>query len=385
MDVQIAPKPGEVRFHELDALRGLAAVTVMFHHFEILWFPPATLPRWATLLSPLTDGLEAVVLFFMLSGFVLSVPLLRNRKTPGKSQPYPVYLARRTLRLYAPYLIALGLSVAGAAVWHRAGPGDSVWTAPVSARLLLDHILFLGNYNSGEYNTAFWSLVQEMRVSLVFPLLFLIFHRIRPLLAVPLAALLTMLAFRLMLLGKPVGPWAVTLLYIPIFLIGILLAAHVAAIRSWYQHLPGSARVAFGLTSFVLYTWGMHLAAQVHTFINLHVFPIDQWLITAGAAGYLILAMNAPRIRAFLNTRVPQFLGRISYSLYLVHGTVLFALSRSLGRRIPVPVQFLLFVVLSIALGYAFCLAVEEPFLRLGRKVGSSKPRLATHLLEAQN
>ncbi len=371
MEVQIAPKPGEIRYHELDALRGLAALTVLFHHFEILWFPPITLPHWATLLSPLTDGLEAVVLFFMLSGFVLSVPMLR-----GKSQSYPVYLGRRTLRLYAPYLVALIVSVAGAALWHTSvndNLGAGTWSASPSPRLVLDHILFLGNYNSGEFNTAFWSLIQEMRISLVFPLLFVLFHRIPPAVAVPLAALVTVLAFRLMTLGPPIGPWAVTLLYIPIFLVGILLAAHVASIRAWYAGLSLAARIGFGFTAFLLYTWGAHLASFTRAVVNLHIFPLDQWLITAGSAGYLILAMNAPRIRGFLNTRAPQFLGRISYSLYLVHGTVLFALARSFGRRVSIPLQFLIFVILSIALGYLFCITVEEPFLRLGRKLGSTK------------
>ena len=49
------------------------------------------------------------MLFFLLSGFVLSVPYLR-----GKGQAYPVYLIRRILRIYAPYLAALALAVAGA-------------------------------------------------------------------------------------------------------------------------------------------------------------------------------------------------------------------------------------------------------------------------------
>jgi peptidoglycan/LPS O-acetylase OafA/YrhL len=84
----------------------------------------------------------------------------------------------------------------------------------------------------------------------------------------------------------------------------------------------------------------------------------------------MILALNAPPIRQFLNMEVAKFLGRISYSLYLVHGTVLFALTYLLGSRLPVLAQFAIYLPASLLIAYVFCLTVEEPFLHVSRFVG---------------
>lgn len=369
---QQAPKPGEPRYHALDALRGLAALTVVFHHFALLWTPAAGRPRWATLLNPFTDGLEAVMLFFLLSGFVLSVPGLR-----GKSQPYPVYLLRRILRLYGPYLLALGLALAAA--WHWGGtpnlnPADPAWLNPIDRSLVLQHILFLGHYDTSAYNNAFWSLVIEMRISLIFPLLFLLFRRLRPRIAIPIALACTVLAFRTMQVGDTVGQVGGMLLYSTVFMAGITLAAHLSAVNDWFARLSSVARAAFALGSFITYTWGSHFVFYLRRWLPLHTFPIDLWVVTAGAAGYMILAINHPGIRRFLDARIPQFLGRISYSLYLTHEVVLYGLAHQFGRRLPLVPQLLVYTILSIALGYLFCIAVEEPILRLGRRVGTRKP-----------
>src|SRR5438105_12280270 len=94
------------RFRELDSLRGLAALIVVFHHFFWMWFyhqTERTDPAFL-LFYPLIAGHESVILFFLLSGFVLSVPYLR-----GRSQPYGTFLLRRVLRIYCPYFFALVL------------------------------------------------------------------------------------------------------------------------------------------------------------------------------------------------------------------------------------------------------------------------------------
>ena len=102
-DVPVTDPSGSRRFHELDALRGLACVSVVFLHFHDMWTPkdPHTLPHWKQvaliLLAPFYSGHQAVILFFLLSGLVLALPYTR-----GKEQSYPVYLARRIVRIYGP-------------------------------------------------------------------------------------------------------------------------------------------------------------------------------------------------------------------------------------------------------------------------------------------
>ena len=85
----------------LEALRGFAAVYVVFHH---------TLPR-EILLGSVDIGLlfrfgqEAVILFFLLSGFVIHYSFGR-----GADKSFGTYFWKRALRIYVPLLVALPMS-----------------------------------------------------------------------------------------------------------------------------------------------------------------------------------------------------------------------------------------------------------------------------------
>ncbi len=365
---QAAQASGGIRYTELDALRGVAALTVIFHHFRLMWYGYGGGSQWwQKLISLFTAGHEAVMLFFLLSGFVLSVPLLR-----GKGQAYPVYLTRRVLRIYGPYFFALVLALAGAAIWHgplaRGAWANMTWSQPVRPRLVLAHVLMIGNYDSQQYNTAFWSLVVEMRVSIVFPLLFWVVDRARAWVALA-GALLGTLATAIVIHHHPGWQRTLsTLEYAMIFVCGIMLAKHIERVNAWYRGLPSLARMALVPTAVLLYTWGSRMGE-----FDRRPDGQDQVFITLGAVGYMILALNAPWAKRALGTPAARFLGRISYSLYLVHGTVLFALAHALGDRVSVWTQLVLFAGISIGLSYLFCVGVEEQFLKLSRMVGKQR------------
>ncbi|MGH9597467.1 MAG: acyltransferase family protein, partial [Edaphobacter sp.] len=106
------PKYERKHFGELDSLRGIAAVAVMFFHFHLLWeeSPHHEWSEWLFMFPPLKfliAGHAAVILFFLLSGFVLALPQIR-----GKKQRYAEYISKRVCRIYMPYLVALFLAVA---------------------------------------------------------------------------------------------------------------------------------------------------------------------------------------------------------------------------------------------------------------------------------
>lgn len=176
------------RFQQLDSLRGLAAVLVIINHYLLMSHSPH---EAIVHFSP--HG--SVPLFFLLSGLVLAVPYLQ-----GKQETYAKFLVRRFLRIYCPYLYGLMLSVAGAALFHHAlGWGawaDQTWSHPVSGDLVLSHVLLVGNYECAQFNTAFWSLVQEMRISLCFPFLFSAINKLRTPWAMLLACLCSLACSR---------------------------------------------------------------------------------------------------------------------------------------------------------------------------------------------
>jgi len=346
------------RFRELDALRGIAALVVVLFHYTL--FYPIKPPLLSLVASPLTAGHESVTLFFVLSGLVLTLPFLSD-----KSLPYNVYLQRRALRIYGPYLGALVLSVIGCAVWNHyskfsPAPASHMWTYAVTRNSIIQHVLFLGNYPS-HYNMTFWSLVYEMRISIIFPLLYLIARK---------AKTVATLVLTLGCLATGLKASIPTIEYAGFFLMGILIANNLETIAIWFKSRAGWARSAFAGLAFLLYEEGHHMDQMADP------------LIAMGAAGLLIVVMNSTTIRTALNTPIPIFLGRISYSLYLIHSLVLLPLLAVLKGRVPAPLFLLVYVSLAVLASWGFYAAVEAPFMRLSRAVKAPSDEKETHSSE---
>ena len=360
------------RFHELDSVRGIAALIVVLHHFFYMWFFSQTgrSDLLSQLYYPLIAGHESVILFFLLSGFVLSLPYLS-----GKEQSYPTFLARRVLRIYCPYVFALVLAVGGNAIWHGPLPlgawAQHTWATRVRPAEVGDAVLMLGSYDWVRFNTAFWSLIQEMRISLVFPLLFVLVRRIR--LAASLALAVGMCAILAVPDEKNISHTYLiyTLECMAPFVLGILMAIHLKQVRGWYARLSKFWKACVWLASAALYDTG-HLFLQNKlpgswTAIHYH---LQDWPVMVGAAGFILLAVESGSAKRFLRLRAPAFLGRISYSLYLLHSTVLFSIAFLLPAERWRLAAFCIYLPVCLGLATVFCIAIEEPFTRLGRRVG---------------
>ena len=95
------------------------------------------------------SGDAAVILFFILSGFVLALPFLGAR-----APSYPGFLAKRVCRIYLPYLAAVALAIACAAILgDEALPGLSQWAnAPwqdgFGVGVLVGHATMLGSFTT---------------------------------------------------------------------------------------------------------------------------------------------------------------------------------------------------------------------------------------------
>ena len=362
---------------ELDSLRGVAALIVVFHHFSMTWGGSAhsevAFRFWE--MPPMRyvlEGHRAVVLFFLLSGFVLALPQLR-----GERPAYVPYLLKRICRIYIPYVFALALAVAGCWIFHGTqaygGWFAQTWSAAPTWRLIAAHLLFIGNYPDNAYNTAFWSLVQEMRISLVFPFLCAAVIGMGWRRAIWMPPLLMTFARVLELRSLLPSHVAWTVGYAGCFVLGILLAQHREVLEAWLGSLPGGLYLLFTMTSFALYC----VPNKVGALGNAGQLGTD--LVTSfGAVGLMLLSLShAPAIR-FLRGKAPVFLGRISYSLYLLHGTVLYLAAYLVSGRILFSRMLLPVVVVSLVAATGMYEWVEVPSIRLGRtlarRVGRGLP-----------
>jgi len=370
------PSPGipSRRFYELDSLRGLAALTVVFYHFtlicsgntqELLFFFPLRL---------FIAGHQAVILFFLLSGFVLTLPYAKH-----SSLSYGPFLLKRICRIYLPYLGALVLALVCDHFFSRhiaENPWTrQTWSEPITAKLVMQHILFLGNYDWAQFNTAFWSLVYEMRISLAFPLIALAVLRLRVgwslLIAILLSLCFAPLArFSSATLHLSSNSAAVnstiTLHFAAFFILGSLLAKKLDQVNGWYKRLHPLATILLSLAAFLLYCGTNAEIVSRHLRIRGDYYD---WGTAAGAVMIMVLAMNASLFHTFLTSKMIHHLGKISYSLYLVHGTVLFTLIHTLLGSVPMPTLLLIYLTATLAITEIFYTLIERPTMLLGRRL----------------
>jgi peptidoglycan/LPS O-acetylase OafA/YrhL len=352
------------RWRELDAIRGIAAcIVVLWHFYQAL--SPEAFPvwiRWGMERTPLyliISGTESVMLFFLLSGFVLSLPFHRNPNRLG----YRSFLVKRIARIYVPYLGALFLAVLGNACYHGLALNSwftETWHEAPKFTTILQHVLFLGNYDYYAFNTAFWSLVYEMRISLIFPFLCTLVIRIGWFRAILLAVGLAFSSVILRFAGIS-SQTTDTFKYISFFVVGILLAQFAVPIRELLSRTPKILRFAGILLSLLFYALA-------------HLLPgaVKDTLILIGASGFIVAGLSEPAFSKALNWPIFQFLGRISYSIYLLHGTILFLLVYAFYGRVPLEWLFLPLLICVVVASTIFYHLVEKPSIQLGRRLAKS-------------
>jgi len=365
------------RFYELDSLRGLAAFTVVLFHFSLLGSPDSNYLFFRTPLRLLVAGPQAVILFFLLSGFVLTLPYQRR-----SSLGYASFLLKRICRIYLPYLGALALAVLGDRYLPGHGPYKSyylnlTWSVPVTIHLIRQHILFIGSYDWAQLNLAFWSLVNEMRISLAFPFIAVAVLRGRNAWILFSAFAMSLACFPLATVFWKVFPLStantalrstLTLHYAALFVIGSLIAKNLPAINRWYSRSSTLQSALLAFTALLFYFFGS--ASSI-----VQRFPAPKelydWPVALGSAIIIVLAINSRPFHRFLTSRTIHHLGKISYSLYLIHGTVLFALVHTLYHRVPTAALLLPYLGITLAVTEVFYHAVERPAMLLGRRLTS--------------
>jgi peptidoglycan/LPS O-acetylase OafA/YrhL len=231
----------------------------------------------------------------------------------------------------------------------------------------------LGEYDYTRYNTAFWSLVHEARISLVFPVLFWFVIRTKPSTAI-LAAFVTSFAAQALMVVWPHERVVSSLHYIAFFILGALAAKHLTSISQWFRGLSLKQHRALLIGSVVslsVFQIIKHVPGRIHQMLF-----ITDWPDAIACAALLLSAMTFEPFKLFLQRPAVAYLGKISYSIYLVHATVLFTCIHLLFGRVPFLLVATIYLMATCVVSVLFHYAVEQPASRLGKRVaGSSKRR----------
>jgi peptidoglycan/LPS O-acetylase OafA/YrhL len=317
-------------------------------------------------------GTEAVILFFVLSGFVLSLPAVRE-----KAQSYFTFVIRRVFRIYVPYLAALAVSVAGALWLHGAITKSDwfnrSWSEAVNWQLVGRHLLFLGVFDTNQFDNPIWSLIHEMRISLVFPLLCALVLRIGTRRSLVLALGLSCAAIFFEL--KPFmidSDLAGSLHYAAFFVLGILLARHTTGLGAWFSRRRKLMRTLALVAALVLFLFAgpqilQHFSRPSHYWRNK---PLSDWITALGAGGLILISMNSQACKRVLFWSPIRFLGEVSYSLYLWHFIVMLYCVHLLYGKVHLAVILSMVFVLSLLVSWCSYRWIELPSIALGRRLG---------------
>ena len=343
-------------FPELDGLRGLCVLLVITVHLY------AHKEYWAWL-----SGSHGVSVFFVLSGFLITTLALREEERDGRISLNGFFL-RRAFRLFPLYYITLGVYVVyllllaqGNAEQRETFSKALIWYSLYFQEIPFFHLLVIGQRDLPFFHV--WSLGIEEKFYLVWPLV----------------------AF---------GSWRWRTHQRLCWTLGVCLLLTIALPLA----LPFARQMVRYLISYQAILAGCALAMLMHrsdTFERVKrwgcVWP---WVVVhflSAWSGDCLETLYAPScclaLVAFL-TRGSSLLsagpfvqlGKLSYGVYLVHLLAMAAVYRlfPFGAWHPVTsvVAFFLVVGLSLAMAWPLHVIIEQPLIRLGRRLTTPAPTL---------
>jgi len=350
-DRSVTTQAGRSRLDYLDGLRGIASLVVVIHHFRLVFCGgqiPEVIPGsgWNPSLQMFfMNGGFAVAIFFVLSGFVLS-----QSSDKGKST-LPARLLSRYLRLTLPMLASLLLSYVLLILftatrtelqtlhptnWMRTGIYGA--TVPHIMEAFKDGLYRVYLAGHSAFNNVVWTMRTELIGSVM---IYLIYW------------------FR-----TPKYRWA-----------GLIIFLAVAMTKSSYLGFPIGALLREAWVRGWLRDWRWAWLAAAGG-LTLGSIEFTNFIYYCLGAGLLVASIFLlPALRKFLSTRVPVFLGRISFALYLVHLPLIFSIVGWVYLHLTIPlypktgITFIVLLIASITTAWLMTVALDEPLLKQLRRI----------------
>lgn len=363
-----APATGGGRIAAFDGMRGVAAFTVLIYHYFALahpeWTPNMAADPRALVDTPvylLWNGAFAVALFFVLSGYVIAAAA--DRRSTGLVAATGARYLRLAVPAAASCILAwiwLALLPEQADTMAATLDDPSRWLAftyqddikgPVLA--VADGLagVFVRGYS--RFNNVLWTLKIELFGSLA---VFVLYHLTRGRVRLVLLALATVAV-----------PPLTEPSYLAFGLGAMLYEAQRAGILARVRHIPGL--IAVILIAGLLFAFpgdGFHLR------MGLPTVP-DDWQMGAhrgyvhviGAALLILAVLRIGWLSALFSGALPLWLGRMSFSLYLVHVPLLYTFVAwfFVETDIPSPLLFVGYVVTALGLASVFESVVDAPLM----------------------
>jgi peptidoglycan/LPS O-acetylase OafA/YrhL len=332
-ELSVSPKAQKNKAYlvGLDTLRAVAALSVCFFHFTGGMMPKLVVPAAK---SAFSQGYLGVDIFFVISGFIIPYSLIgKNHQISG----ILAYLKKRVMRINPPAYVMVFLVLGQWFFIDKVINHTTHYTGNLTWGQLLHNLLFTIPFTGYKWISGiFWTLAIEFQFYLFVGILFSVLFESKV--------------------------W---------WFVGLYVLAALA------QYLPFATQVQFLHYSSLFALGGVALLWQQRR--------TPQWMYIAGLVLFGGLAWWQLSLYAALvgvgtavaintiNVSVPgfSFLGKISYSLYLLHGLIGTTAEFALVKLLPLTsdARKLLLTAaclgLAIAGSYIFYKLIEQPFMHL--------------------
>ncbi|WP_205625649.1 acyltransferase family protein [Actinomadura atramentaria] len=382
----------------LDVLRGIAALTVAFHHGSYCYTPHFR----SRLVEQFNPGAWGVLVFFLVSGYIIPASLERT----GSVRRFWI---GRLFRIHPMLLVAMAAAIVlstagGKPLSNRLGADYDALAVTLAHATMLQDLLGVPSLIN-----VLWTLSYEMVFYLLVVALFTVRQHHRSA-AVALVLTGAAAAFAAVLPAgelsaraglRPVVVVAVGLVAVAI---GLACTRSTALVRAGAL-LGGATGLVLVLANGRVLGWqGLLLLAMM--FLGTAVYRADhgqlrwRWTVLAGVvvvvAGLVLGHWNAPNMvdgsierawdtslllavaafaaaMALRDRRMPRalaWLGVVSYSVYLLHPVVLIVSDETVGRPgVDRPLWVVGYLAVVVAVAALTHRAVELPFQRIGRRL----------------
>jgi peptidoglycan/LPS O-acetylase OafA/YrhL len=340
----------------LDGVRGLAAFAVAFGHLlstqSLGW--PKTMLSYTNypMINIFWNGPAAVSIFFVLSGYVLSLGVRKNM--PLKGYWFRGFVISRITRIALPFWGAILLSlvlfytVYNGTYWATLHDN---WLSKEWGNILLTSSDFIQQVLLVLPNTEHtlvpqgWTLTIELQISLFIPLMYVALVRS------PYFSAIVILAIGMLLHQT----------FMVHFLLGVLLAVYQHHISDFIERCSQPIKWMVFFTGFILLTWVWHPEGKV--------FEVLRW-VTNGLGAMIVIAIGdhlSPIVNIFKSTPF-LFLGRISYSFYLTHLAVYLTLFPYVSHW-PQTMMLLIMLWAALLCATIFYYLIELPSINIGHQL----------------
>lgn len=329
-------EPITKRYLELDALRGIAALSVLLFHFTYGY------DYGLNLMSEkhfyFRYGNLGVQLFFMISGFVILMTLEKLNSSKE-------FFIARFSRLYPAYWMAIILTITLTLLLNVPFQrGIYSFSQVIINFSMLQHWLRIKDVDG-----AYWTLAIE----LVFYVILWSVYRLRKVLSIEFFSILWLsLVFMIFLIEIPYGKYARALLildYAPMF---------VAGIGFYLIHKNRNLAIANGIVVYSLITQFFLLYFNHSAIIPYIIISLFYLLF------YLFVNLKL----RFIVNKVTLFFGSISYSLYLIHENIGAAIIFRVKQFIDYQIIYILVAFICVtSLAFLMTKYIEQPVLKMIR------------------